>query len=55
MFRRSSSAGVNALLLASAFSIWELRSAWIGPQALQIPVRKISTRSLRGPAGAGMP
>ena len=60
VFSRSISEGWISPL--SAFSTWLFRSAWIGaaePSSVgapfAIPVRKISTRSLRGPAGAGTP
>ncbi len=55
-FSRSISDGRKALGLTSALLSWELRSALIGPPALVVmPVRKISTRSLRGVAGALTP
>jgi hypothetical protein len=53
---RSISDGRNRLEITSALFNWELRSALIGPPAfVVIPVRKISTRSLRGVAGAFRP
>ena len=62
VFSRSISDGWIWLLSASAFSTGLFRSAWIGAGEpsrvgafLAIPVRKISTRSLRGPFGAGTP
>src|SRR6185437_11395253 len=52
----SISDGRKSLGLTSALLSWELRSTLIGPPAFLVrPVRKISTRSLRGVAGALTP
>ncbi len=58
-FRRSISEATKLPGATSLLIIWEFRSASraspIGPQALQMPVRKTSARSARGVAGAGIP